>query len=106
MSPPVRRIGVAEAKAQLPEILRSVSRRRTVIQKRGRDVAVVIGIDELRRLEEAGEGATAGARLLTRLARWRERTGGVEGFEPARASIVPDEAFPARVTPRKRRPRR
>jgi len=105
MSDPVRRMGVAEAKAQLPEILRTASQRRTIIQKRGRDVAVVIGIDELRRLEEAGEGATAGARLLARLERWRERTGGIEGFDPERASFVPDEAFAPTRRSTKRRPR-
>jgi prevent-host-death family protein len=94
MSSHVRRVGVAEAKAQLPEILRTAPRRRTIIQRRGRDVAVVIGIDELRRLEEAAGGATTGARMLARLASWRDRTGGVEGFEPVRASIVPEGAFP------------
>ena len=103
MSQTARRVGVAEAKSQLPEILRTAERRRTIIQRRGRDVAVVIGIDELRRLEEAGGGATVGARFLALLARWRERTGGVEGFEPARASFVPEEPFAAsRHRPRKR----
>lgn len=103
MSRTARRVGVAEAKSQLPEILRTASRYRTIIQRRGRDVAVVIGIDELRRLEEAGAGATAGARMLARLERWRSQTGGVEGFEPPRASFAPEEPFtPSRRPVRKR----
>jgi prevent-host-death family protein len=107
MSSPIRRVGVAAAKAQLPEILRSASRRRTIIQKRGRDVAVVIGVEELRRLEEACAGSTTGERMLARLAQWRERTGGVEGFEPERASIAPERPFPVSRRPQnKRRPRR
>lgn len=93
MSTKTRHVGVAEAKAQFARIVHDASERRTIIQRRGRDVAVVLGIDELRRLERAGEGATEGARVLAAVARWREKTGGVEGFAPEPASLIPENPF-------------
>ena len=93
MSTSTRHLGVAEAKAQFAAIVRDASERRTIIQRRGKDVAVVLGVDELHRLEQAGVGATDGARVLAAMARWRSRTGGVEGFDPEPARIVPAEPF-------------
>lgn len=69
MSNRALRIGVAEAKARFAEVVGHVDKRRTIIQKRGKDVAVLIGIGELARLEDATRGATVGARLLERLGR-------------------------------------
>ncbi len=103
MSTSTRHIGVAEAKAQFARIVRDAPERRTIIQRRGRDVAVVLGIDELRRLEKAGEGATEGARVLAALTQWRTRTGGVEGFEPGPARIAPERPF---LAPRDQRSKR
>lgn len=87
------RVGVAGAKAQLAAIVRAAPTRRTIIQRRGKDAAVVIGIEELHRLEARSEGETDGARVLTRLAAWRDRTSGVEGFEPEPAAIVAADPF-------------
>lgn len=95
MSSRAVRVGVAEAKARMAAIIRAAPRQRTIIQRRGKDAAVVIGIEELRRLEAAGAGATAGARVLHRVAAWRERTGGFEVDETTfpRAEIVAHDPF-------------
>ncbi len=88
----------------MAEIVRNAATARTVIQRRGDDVAVVIGIEELRRLEAAGGGATDGARLLHRLDAWRDRTGGVELDEDTfpRASIVATDPFASPKRSRRR----
>lgn len=93
------RVGVADAKARLAEIVREAPERRTIIQRRGKDVAVVIGVDELQRMEAMIEGRSGGERMLARVADWRERTGGVERFDPEPARFVPDEPF---TRPRRR----
>lgn len=103
MSTRPRRLGIAETKSHLAEIVREAASRRTIIQRRGRDVAVVIGVEELARLERAGDGATAGAQLLARLARVKERYGAVDDFAPGRASIEPLEVFASDARPAKRR---
>lgn len=104
MSHSTRRVGIAEAKARMAEIVRNAATARTVIQRRGDDVAVIIGIEELRRLEAAGEGATDGARLLRRLDAWRDRTGGVEVDETTfpRAAIAATEPFASSKRSRRR----
>ena len=103
MSIHTKHVGVAEAKAQFARIVRDAPEQRTIIQRRGQDIAVVLGIEELRRLELIGEGATEGARMLTALKRWRERAGGFEGFAPERARLSPGNPFPA-AKPRRKPP--
>ena len=103
MTTNTRHLGVAEAKAQFARIVQNAPERRTIIQRRGRDVAVVLGIDEFRRLEKAGAGATEGARVLAALVRWREATGGVEGFTAEPASVAPENPFLAAKAGRSKR---
>lgn len=95
MSSRAIRVGVAEAKARFAEVVGNADKRRTIIQRRGKDVAVVIGIDELARLEEAGRGATAGTRLLARLERVKASAGVALDFEPARVDFAPRDPFAA-----------
>ena len=87
------RIGIADAKARFAEIVADAPRRRAIIQRRGKDVAVVIGIDELARLERAQSGDTAGARLLARLERIKRRRAPVEGIEPVPVVLDPVSPF-------------
>lgn len=93
MSSRPRRVGVAEAKAHFADVVRAAGERRTIIQRRGKDVAVVLGVDELARLDAARATETAGARLLAALARVRRRHGGVDDFEPERAVLTPQDPF-------------
>jgi prevent-host-death family protein len=101
MSSRALRVGVAEAKARFAELVAGVDQRRTIIQRRGKDVAVVIGIEELARLEEAGRGATAGLRLLARLDEVKAVAGVALDFEPERIAYPLRDPFAAPA--RKRR---
>lgn len=89
-SKPVR-VGVAVAKARLAEIVHEAPMRRTIIQRRGKDAAVVIGIAELERLEASSRSDMA--ELLAKLHAWRAQSGGVADFEPERAQIAPQDPF-------------
>ncbi len=75
------RYSVAEAKAQLAEVLRSTETRPAVIQRRGRDVAVVLSLSDYQRLRDQA-GVRPASQWLERLAQWRRRTGGSQ-FDPA-----------------------
>lgn len=91
MSNQPRRMGIAEAKAHFADIVREATVRRTIIQRRGHDVAVLIAVEELERVERRGEGATGGARFLAGIDRWRAQHGGIDDFQPARAIIRAEE---------------
>ncbi|MBI2892290.1 MAG: type II toxin-antitoxin system prevent-host-death family antitoxin [Deltaproteobacteria bacterium] len=90
-----RRLGVAEAKSKLSEALREVVRGPTIIHSRGRDLAVLLDIQEYDRLvADSGAGVIGGAHFLDRVdSLKRELGGGVERFEPERVRFVPREPF-------------
>jgi prevent-host-death family protein len=90
-----RRLGVAEAKSKLSEVLRDAAKGPTVIHSRGRDLAVVLAIEDYERLvAEQQPTATAGAAFLQRVEALKKRHGGGVGdFEPAPLSFVPAEPF-------------
>lgn len=96
--PRARRVGVAYAKAHLSEVLRGLEGGPTVIQDRGHDVAVVLPVDEYKRLASAEQTRPAGgAGFLDRVEALKQRRGGgVEGFEAARLQLVPVDPFPGR----------
>lgn len=80
-----RRVGVAEAKAMFSEVLREVARGPTIIHSRGRDLAVLLAIDEYEQLAASrSPGASSGAGFLSRIDAVKRRHGGVvEEFSPA-----------------------
>lgn len=90
-----KRLGVAEAKSRLSEVLREADKGPTIIHSRGRDLAVVLAIDEYERLIAAQASSEAGgASFLKRVEELRRRHGdGVSDFEPARLDFVPVEPF-------------
>ncbi len=90
-----RRLGVAEAKSKLSEVLRDVENGPTVIHSRGRDLAVVLGMEDYERLSAGQQAQRAGgAELLRRIEILKQRYGGgVDGFEPARLDFVPVDPF-------------
>jgi len=93
-----RRLGVAEAKSKLSDVLRQAPNGPTIIHSRGKDLAVVLAIEDYERLM-AGQrpGETGGAAFLRRVDELKHRHGeGVDDFEPARLDIVPAQPFARR----------
>jgi prevent-host-death family protein len=89
-----RRVGVAEAKARLSEVLREAAGAPVVIQSRGRDVAVLMDPETYARLGGDGASLTGGGAFLAALAVVRERFGpGVDEFDPAPSVIRPVDPF-------------
>jgi prevent-host-death family protein len=98
MQPPVlrpRRIGVAEAKSRLSELLRQAAGGPTIIHSRGRDLAVVLAVEEYDRLTAEHRAARGGgAAFLARVDALKERYGGgVEAFAPERLQLKPMNPF-------------
>jgi len=94
LSPRTRRLGVAEAKSKLSELLREAAQGPTVIHSRGRDLAVVLAIEDYERLTADRHLQNAGgAAFLQRVEAVKHRHGGGADFEPARLDFVPVEAF-------------
>ena len=90
-----RRLGVAEAKSKLSEVLRDAAQGPTVIHSRGRDLAVVLAIEDYERLTaDQPASKTGGADFLERVEALKARYGGgVPDFEPARLDFVPENPF-------------
>ena len=90
-----RRLGVAEAKSKLSEVLREVAQGPTVIHSRGRALAVVLAIEDYERLTADQQLPSAGGdAFLQRVEALKQRHGGgVSDFEPARLDFVPAEPF-------------
>lgn len=88
------RLSVAEAKAGLSAALRAAEDGPTVIHNRGRDAAVLVGIEAYARLVgAAGAGETPMAAFLHDLASLKERLDGGADFEPERVVLTPRDPF-------------
>ncbi len=98
-----RRLGVADAKAHLSELLRDVSTGPTVIHSRGKDLAVIVSVEDFARLESAAASKeTGGAAFLERIARLRTAEADEDfGFDPERVNVKVENPFAraARSTP-------
>jgi|SRR6185295_4721351 len=90
-----RRWGVAEAKSKLSEVLREAAKGPAIIHSRGRDLVVVLAIEDYERLiSEQASPETGGASFLKRVEALKQRHGGgVSDFEPPRLDFVPIEPF-------------
>ena len=92
--PGLRRLSVAEAKAGLSAALRTAADGPTVIHNRGRDAAVLLGIEAYTQLAgAAGDGETPMAAFLRDLAGLKARLGGGADFEPERVVLTPRDPF-------------
>jgi prevent-host-death family protein len=91
-----RRLGVAEAKSKLSEVLRDAAQGPTVIHSRGRDLVVVLSIEDFERLTAGQQSPRAGgSEFLRRVDALKQRYGGgVSDFEPARLDFEPADPFP------------
>lgn len=89
-----RRLGVAEAKSKLSEVLRDTAQGPLVIHSRGRDLAVVLAVEEYERLTAGQQPLRAGgSEFLQRVEALKLRHGGGVDFEPARLDFVPADPF-------------
>ena len=95
LSQRTRRFGVAEAKDKLSELLRDVAQGPLVIHSRGKDLAVVLAIEEYERLTADQQPPRAGgSAFLQRVEALKLRhDGGVSDFEPPRLDFVPADPF-------------
>ena len=77
------------------EVLREAAQGPTVIHSRGKDLAVVLAIEDYERLTADRQlRRSGGAAFLGRIeALKQQHGGGVSGFEPARLDFVPAEPF-------------
>jgi prevent-host-death family protein len=100
---PTRRVGIAEAKSKLSEVLRETAQRPTIIHSRGRDLAVLLAIGEYEQLiaEHPGAPGTGGAFLSRIEAVKRRHGGGVEEFKPASMSFRAVDPFSRRRAPKR-----
>jgi len=98
MTKGTKRLGVAEAKSKLSELLREAAKGPTIIHSRGRDLVVVLAIEDYERLiSDQAPPETGGASFLKRVEALKQRHGGgVSDFEPARLDFVPAEPFTRR----------
>ena len=89
-----KRLGVAEAKSRLSELLRNVAEGPTIIHSRGRDLAVVLAVEDYDRLAAGGGSAGGGARFLERVEALKQRhAGGVDDFHPVPLTFSPVNPF-------------
>jgi prevent-host-death family protein len=86
---------VAEAKSRWSEVVREAAQGPTIIHSRGRDLVVVLAIEDYERLSADQQASKAGgAAFLQRVEALKQRYGGgVDDFEPARLDFVPSEPF-------------
>jgi len=96
-----RRLSVAEAKAKLSEALRSIRSGPSVIHNRGRDVAVLIDVEQYEQLildQQAAGAQTPVKSFLDRLQQIKQlHGGGVDAFEPRRIDYRPRKPFSGRA---------
>src|SRR5262245_28441801 len=90
-----RRLGVALAKSRFSEVLRQVANGPTIIHSRGRDLAVVLAVDEYERLTAERRSAPGGgSAFLERVeALKRQFGGGVEEWSPPPLELHPQNPF-------------
>jgi prevent-host-death family protein len=93
---------VAEAKSRWSEVVREAAQGPTIIHSRGRDLVVVLAIEDYERLSADKPASKAGgAAFLQRVEALKQRYGGgVDDFEPARLDLVPSEPFGRKRTGR------
>jgi prevent-host-death family protein len=88
VSPRTRRLGVAEAKSKLSEVLREAALGPTVIHSRGRDLVVVLAVEDYERLTAAQHlPGAGGAAFLQRVEALKQWHGGASVTSSLLASI-------------------
>ena len=92
-----RRLGVAEAKSRLSDVLRRAASGPAIIHNRGRDLAVVLAVQDYDRLmTQHGPTRRGGAAFLDRVEALKQRHGGGGDFAPRRLEVKPIDPFTRR----------
>lgn len=93
-----RRVGVAEAKADLSRVLREAPEGPIVIHNRGRDVAVVLGIEEYERIvsNDHARGSSM-QELLRGIEELKSRFGGGAELDAKPIEYEPTDPFRTRT---------
>jgi prevent-host-death family protein len=91
----MKRIGIAEAKAHLSEVVRDAAASPIVIHNRGRDVAVVLSVEDYERLTKASAKSPA-REFLDSVQELKDRYGGGADFPYERMSYTPRDPFAAK----------
>jgi prevent-host-death family protein len=91
-----RRLGVAEAKAHLSEVLRGLAQAPIIIHSRGRDVAVLVDVQTYERLAGSADSGGAGAAFVEAVEAVRNRFGGGVAFDPTPAKLSTRQVFTTR----------
>ena len=96
-----RRLGVAQAKARLSQVLRSLENGPVVIHARGHDLGVLMDIGTFDRLgsHDATIEGPGGASFLSAVDALKRRHGAVGTFHPKRANLRPQDPFRSRRRP-------
>ncbi len=100
-SVPIRRVGVAEAKSKLSEVMREAANGPTIIHCRGRDVAVILALEEYEQLlAQLPEKSATGRAFLHRIELLKRRHARAvdDDFEPATMKFEPVNPFARRVS--------
>ena len=82
----LRRVSVADAKTRLSSLIREAAQRPTVIQNRGRDVAVLVSLVDYERVNAlvSAPAESRAERFLREVEELKvERGGGVDDFSPS-----------------------
>ena len=85
-----KRVSIADAKARLSSLIRDAERRPTVIQNRGRDVAVLISLADYERVSSlvSAPAESKAERFLREVGTLKERFGGgVDDFDPEKLDL-------------------
>ncbi len=89
-----RRLGVAEVKAHLSEVLRRLGESPVVIHSRGRDIGVLVDFEAWVRIGAPDHPPAGGAAFLETVDALKARFGGgVEGFAPPAADLQAQRPF-------------
>lgn len=93
-----RRVGVAEAKSKFSEVLRGSVEGPTIIHSRGRDLVVLLAIEEYEQLVAGHPGGPGtGSTFLGRIeAVKRRHGGGVRDFKPSPMRFRAEDPFSRR----------
>src|SRR5262245_3108872 len=88
----MRRMSVSEVKAKLSEALRGLDEGPTVIQSRGREVGVLISVEQYTSIQPVEAPETMRA-LIDRIDRLKKKMGGGVDFRPRRVSLSAKRPF-------------
>jgi prevent-host-death family protein len=92
-----KRLNVSEAKAKLSQALHDLQDGPTIIHNRGRDVGVLISVEDYERLSAAENAPPTMSSFLHALEALKQRFGGGAELPVERARLVPRNPFKGHI---------